>query len=118
MTIFEQHHLPCLLESRLSKRYQAIVMEHMTVNSTNAPKVNQPLATVYYLKEKLSSGRVEGVNNRIKTLNKVAYRYRDWEFFELKIKASHKARRGIDLPDEPEINRMKEVASSFFTQFV
>ena len=37
MTLFEQHQLPCLLESRLSNRYQTIVMEHMTVNSTNAP---------------------------------------------------------------------------------
>ena len=42
--------------------------------------------------ERMSSGRVEGVNNRIKTLNKVAYGYRDWEFFELKIKASHEAK--------------------------
>ena len=110
-----------------------------------ALEANQPLATVYYLKEKLrmlwnqsskkegeswleswideakqsgilmlekftktlkkhkdgilafydermSSGRVEGVNNRIKTLNKIAYGYRDWDFFELKIKASHEAR--------------------------
>ena len=37
MTLFEQHQLPCILEPRLSKRYQALVMEHMTVNSTNAP---------------------------------------------------------------------------------
>ena len=26
MTLFEQHQLPCLLESRLSNRYQAIVI--------------------------------------------------------------------------------------------
>ncbi|EGQ8011134.1 hypothetical protein MA786_000032 [Vibrio parahaemolyticus] len=32
------------------------------------------------------------MNNRIKTLNKVAYGYRDREFFELKIKASHEAK--------------------------
>ena len=37
MTLFEQHQLPCILEPRLSKRYQTLVMEHMTVNSTNAP---------------------------------------------------------------------------------
>ncbi len=39
--------------------------------------------------ERMSSGKVEGVNNRIKTLNKVAYGYRDREFFELRVKASH-----------------------------
>ncbi|WP_157134404.1 hypothetical protein [Photobacterium profundum] len=31
MTLFEQHQLPCILESRLSKRYQPLIMEHMTV---------------------------------------------------------------------------------------
>lgn len=40
MTLFEQHQLPCILESRLSKRYQTLIMEHMTVNSANAPGVN------------------------------------------------------------------------------
>ncbi|RLV58206.1 hypothetical protein D5018_18595, partial [Parashewanella curva] len=35
---------------------------------------------------------VEGVNNRLKTIVKMAYGYRDWEFFELKVKASHEAR--------------------------
>ncbi|CAG22062.1 IS4-like element ISPpr4 family transposase [Photobacterium profundum] len=39
MTLFEQHQLPCILESRLSKRYQTLIMEHMTVNSSNAPGV-------------------------------------------------------------------------------
>ena len=45
-----------------------------------------------YYDEKMSSGKVEGVNNRIKTINKMAYGYRDLAFFELKIKASHEAR--------------------------
>lgn len=40
MTLFEQHQLLCILESRLSKRYQTLIMEHMTVNSSNAPGVN------------------------------------------------------------------------------
>ena len=45
-----------------------------------------------YYDEKMSIGKVEGVNNRTKTLSKIAYGYRDWEFFELKIKASHEGR--------------------------
>lgn len=45
-----------------------------------------------YYDEKMTSGKVEGVNNRLKTLVKTAYGYRDWEFFELKVKASHQGR--------------------------
>ena len=45
-----------------------------------------------YYDKKMSSGKVEGVNNRIKTINKMAYGYRDLASFELKIKASHEAR--------------------------
>ena len=46
----------------------------------------------YYDLNKMSSGPIEGINNRIKTLNRQAYGYRDWEFYELKIKASHEAK--------------------------
>jgi IS4 transposase len=35
MTLFGQHHLPCLLESRLSKRYQTIVMSLVTDEKGN-----------------------------------------------------------------------------------
>jgi hypothetical protein len=35
MTLFGQHHLPCLLESRLSKRYQTIVMSLVTDKKGN-----------------------------------------------------------------------------------
>ena len=45
-----------------------------------------------YYDERISSGKVEGVNNRIKTMIKSAYGYRDREFLELKIKASHMPR--------------------------
>ena len=45
-----------------------------------------------YYDENMTSGKVEGVNDRLKTIVKVAYGYRDWEFFELKVKASHEAR--------------------------
>ena len=42
-----------------------------------------------YYDGKMTKGKVEGVNNRLKTLVKTAYGYRNWEFFELKIKVSH-----------------------------
>ncbi len=45
-----------------------------------------------YYDERISSGKVEGVNNRIKTMIKSAYGYRDIEFLLLKIKSSHMAR--------------------------
>lgn len=40
----------------------------------------------------ISSGPLEGLNNKIKTLKRQAYGYRDTEFFKLKIYAIHKAR--------------------------
>ncbi len=113
-----------------------------------ALKLNQPLATAYYLKEDLrqiwmqankktaakllkdwiaraqvsgvqmlkkfastlagfrtgilayydhwiSSGPLEGTNNKIKTLNKQAYGFRDMEFFKLKIYALHETKYAL-----------------------
>ena len=87
-----------------------------------ALEANQPLATVYYFKEKLRQLWSQGTKAQAKiwlddwceqandseltvlkkfakTLRKhevgivkVSYGYRDWEFFELKVKASHEAR--------------------------
>jgi transposase len=37
----------------------------------------------------LSTGPLEGINNKIKTLHKMAYGFRDTEFFKLKIMALH-----------------------------
>lgn len=63
----------------------------------NMPAVNRFIATLRkheigilnYYDEPITSGKVEGVNNRIKTLLRTAYGYRDFEFFQLKIKSSH-----------------------------
>jgi transposase len=113
-----------------------------------ALRLNQPLATVYYLKEDLrqvweqpdkamaarvlddwirraeasgikvlqkfaatlamhrtgilayydypiSTGPLEGTNNKIKTLQRQAYGFRDLEFFKLKIHAIHKAKYAL-----------------------
>jgi transposase len=35
----------------------------------------------------ISTGKIEGINNKIKTMKRQAYGYRDQEFFELKILA-------------------------------
>jgi transposase len=40
----------------------------------------------------ISTGPLEGINNKIKTLQRTAYGYRDQEFFELRIFALHDTR--------------------------
>ncbi|MDQ7003986.1 MAG: transposase [Ghiorsea sp.] len=46
----------------------------------------------YYDFDGLSSGKIEGSNNKIKTIHKVAYGYRDMEFLKLKILSMHENR--------------------------
>ena len=46
----------------------------------------------YFDHDRISSGRMEGTNNKIKTLKRAAYGYRDDEFFKLKILGLHEAR--------------------------
>jgi transposase len=43
----------------------------------------------------ISSGPLEGTNNKIKTMQRQAYGYRDQEFFQLKILALHKTRYAL-----------------------
>jgi len=45
-----------------------------------------------YFNHRISSGLLEGINNKIKTLKRSAYGYRDDEFFKLKILALHEAK--------------------------
>jgi transposase len=40
----------------------------------------------------INNGRMEGTNNKIKTLNRRAYGYRDEEFFILKLLGLHESR--------------------------
>jgi len=46
----------------------------------------------YYDFNRMSSGPMEGTNNKIKTLQKRAYGYHDMEFFKLKVMALHETR--------------------------
>jgi len=43
----------------------------------------------------ISTGPLEGTNNKIKTLQKQAYGFRDMEFFKLKIYALHESRYAL-----------------------
>jgi transposase len=43
----------------------------------------------------ISSGPLEGTNNKIKTMQRQAYGFRDQEFFQLKLYALHKARYAL-----------------------
>jgi transposase len=43
----------------------------------------------------LSTGPLEGTNNKIKTMQRKAYGYRDMEFFKLKIMALHETKYAL-----------------------
>ena len=43
----------------------------------------------------ISSGRMEGTNNKIKALKRMAYGYRDRDFFKLRIPAIHEAKYAL-----------------------
>ena len=43
----------------------------------------------------ISTGPLEGTNNKIKTLQKQAYGFRDMSFFKLKIHALHEAKYAL-----------------------
>ena len=45
-----------------------------------------------YWDHRISSGRMEGINNKVKTLTRQAYGYRDEDFFILKLLSLHHAR--------------------------
>jgi len=48
-----------------------------------------------YFLHPISSGRVEGINNKIKALKRKTYGYRDLEYFELKIYAANRLRYSL-----------------------
>jgi len=49
----------------------------------------------YYDYDGLSTGPLEGTNNKIKTLQKMAYGFRDKEFLKLKIKGLHQSKYAL-----------------------
>ena len=53
------------------------------------------LGLLAYYDYPISTGPLEGTNNKIKTMQRQAYGYRDREFFELKILACHEAKYAL-----------------------
>jgi transposase len=53
------------------------------------------LGLVAYYDYPISTGPLEGTNNKIKTMKRQAYGYRDKEFFKLKILAAHEAKYAL-----------------------
>lgn len=45
----------------------------------------------------ISTGPLEGTNNKIKTMKRQAYGFRDLEFFKLKIMAVHQTKYALEL---------------------
>jgi transposase len=48
-----------------------------------------------YYRYPISTGPLEGTNNKIKTMKRMSYGFRDYEFFKLKIYALHEARYAL-----------------------
>jgi transposase len=47
---------------------------------------------VNYFKHKITNGKTEGINNKIKTMKRQAYGFRDIEYFKLRLSNLHKVR--------------------------
>lgn len=90
----------------LEDYYEAETFLLQWIESAEATKIRQlvtfaqTLRTYHsgllnYYDYPISSGPLEGTNNKIKTMKRQAYGYRDQEFFQLKIYALHKARYAL-----------------------
>lgn len=53
------------------------------------------LGLLAYYDDPISTGPLEGTNNKVKTMQRQAYGYRDQEFFHLKILACHEAKYAL-----------------------
>jgi len=57
--------------------------------------VDHKYGILNYYNHRISTGPLEGTNNKIKTMKRQAYGYRDMEFFKLKILALHESRYAL-----------------------
>ena len=48
-----------------------------------------------YFKHRITTGKVEGINNKIKVLKRKAYGFRDVEYFKLRIYNLHESRYAL-----------------------
>jgi len=77
------------LESWLQRAWSTGIKPIITVANTIAARRSGVLAWYDF---PISTGPLEGINNKIKTMKRQAYGFRDLDFFKLKIKAIHLAR--------------------------
>jgi transposase len=86
--------------------YEAETFLLQWIESAEATKISQLVAfaqtlrayhsgLLNYYDYPISSGPMEGTNNKIRTMQRQAYGYRDQEFFQLKIYALHKSRYAL-----------------------
>ncbi len=83
---------------------QALLMEWITYAESSGIRMLQSFAKTLrlhafgilaYYDYPISTGPLEGTNNKIKTMKRQAYGYRDQEFFRLKILAIHRAKYAL-----------------------
>ena len=72
-------------------RESKIPMQLQMANSLSAHRY----ALLNWYDYQISTGPLEGTNNKIKTLQRQAYGFRDYEFFKLKIFALHESRYAL-----------------------
>ena len=75
-----------VLDDWLEQAYQAKIPQ--LTKFANTLKAHRSGILAWY-KYRISTGKLEGINNKIKTMKRQAYGYRDQKFFELKILAMH-----------------------------
>ena len=80
------------LESWLQRAWSTGIPPIISVANTLAARRTGILAWYDY---QISTGPLEGLNNKIKTMKRQAYNFRDLDFFKLKIKAIHLSRYAL-----------------------
>ena len=75
-----------VLDDWVEQAYQAKIPQ--LTKFANTLKAHRWGILAWY-KYHISTGKLEGINNKIKTMKRQAYGYRDQKFFELKILAMH-----------------------------
>ena len=76
----------------LKRAWSTGIKPIITVANTLASRRNGVLA---WYDCQISTGPLEGINNKIKTMKRQAYGFRDLEFLKLKIKAIHLSRYAL-----------------------
>jgi transposase len=87
-----KEHAAEFLESWLQRAWSTGIRSIISVANTLAARRSGILA---WYDCRISTGPLEGLNNKIKTMKRQAYGFRDLEFFKLKIKAIHLSRYAL-----------------------